>query len=402
MDITLEQLQEQIAQLSQQLSELALNNELDHGSIIDQIENSPSTPSSDISNIQEKIELITENIVNIKSKLSSIDTNSSDIVLLQNELSSIQKDLSKYDLSSIKIKVNAIEAGISNISNVFVSKTNYSNDLQNLNDILSSKVSDTDLLPYDERLTELEEKSKMATVADEVIKIKESISIINDSLTTINSNINNGAVSTSDLSARVADLSRSIQSDIEVLNQRCTDIEEDIRDNSGRITNTNTKLAETNCAINNIRLKCNTLLGKLDEIQSLFNSKLNTIESKLDGKISNTKLSLSNEFAAAIRDHNRYQQGHSREFTEIKTRLEALDGKNGEIKNIKKSLEKEWIVILTPEEYKKIPSANIKQNQLYMCMKYGKPYELYIGSVLIAKRNTVKESGFIYTFPLSF
>ena len=72
MDITLEQLQEQIVQLSQQLSELALNNELDHGSIIDQIENSQSTPSSDISNIQERIELITENIVNIKSKLSSI------------------------------------------------------------------------------------------------------------------------------------------------------------------------------------------------------------------------------------------------------------------------------------------------------------------------------------------
>ena len=37
-----------------------------------------------------------------------------------------------------------------------------------------------------------------------------------------------------------------------------------------------------------------------------------------------------------------------------------------------------------------------------MCIKYGKPYALYIGTILIAERNVEESTGFAYTFPLTF
>ena len=63
---------------------------------------------------------------------------------------------------------------------------------------------------------------------------------------------------------------------------------------------------------------------------------------------------------------------------------------------------KDWIQVLTPEQYKRLPTSRIDPAKLYMCIKYGKPYALYIGTVLIAERNVEESTGFAYTFPLTF
>ena len=404
MDITLEQLQTRIDELATQLSEMSLNNENDHGAIIDQLEAQASSSVSPetIKNINSNITAIKNDVTNLKATTANISTNTTLINEIEAELESIKADLSTNDLSDINDRLTEIESRMNNVSKVYVAKTDHQRDIDTLNAKFVDKVTYTDLEEYDERLTELEEKAQMATVADEMIKIRDNVAIINNSISVINDSLETCKNTDDFLRGRITSLSDSIQYEVGVLNTKCEDIENDLRDKTGKINNINTKLAEVNCTINNIRLKCTSLLNKIDEVQAGINTKFDEFESRMDDKLANTKLTMSNECAAAIRDHNRYLQGHSREFNELRDRLEKIDGKNGAIKNIEKSLEKQWIVILSPEEYKKIPASNIKQDQLYMCIKYGKPYALYIGSVLIAQRNSTKESGFIYTFPLSF
>lgn len=404
MDITLEQLQSRIDELSSQLSEMALNNETDHSAIIDQIElqSASITSQDDINDINSNINAIKKDIVNIKATTNGISSNTDLIKELEDELNIIKSDLSKNDLNDINSRLSNIELRMNNVSKVYVAKTDHQKDIDTINAKFVDKVNYTDLEPYDERLTELEEKAQMATVADEMIKIRDNVAIINNSINVINTSLESCKNTDDTLRGKITSLSNSIQYEVGVLNTKCDDIENDLRDKNNKISNINTKLAEVNCAINNIRLKCATLLNRIDEIQASINTTLDEFEDNIDNKIAAARLSMSNDCAAAIKDHNRYLQGHSREFAEIRTRLEKIDGKNGSIRDIQKTLEKKWITVLSPEEYRRIPSSNIKQDQLYMCIKYGKPYALYIGSVLIAQRNSTKESGFIYTFPLSF
>lgn len=404
MDVTLEQLQLRIDELSTQLSEMSLNNEIDHSAIIDQIESQSESLVSpdDINDINSNINAIKKDIANIKTTTNDISSNTSLIKELEDELNRIKSDLSKNDLNDINSRLSNIEMRMNNVSKVYVAKTDHQKDIDIINAKFADKVNYTDLEPYEERLTELEEKAQMATVADEMIKIRDNVAIINNSINVINTSLETCKNTDESLNKRISTLSNSILYEVGILNNRCDDIENDLRSENNKISNINTKLAEANCAINNIRLKCATLLNKIDEVQTIINNKIDNLEDSMDQKITSARLSVSNDCAAAIKDHNRYLQGHSREFSEIRTRLDKIDGKNGVIKDIQKTLEKKWITVLSPEEYRRIPSSNIKQDQLYMCIKYGKPYALYIGSVLIAQRNSTKESGFIYTFPLSF
>jgi chromosome segregation ATPase len=404
MDITLEQLQTRIDELESRLSEISLNNEVDHGNIIEQIESQTSSSISPekIKDITDNITVIKKDINSLKSTTNNISINTNLIDEVKNELESIKSDLGKNNLDDINSRLSNVELKINNISKVYITKIDHQKDIDIINAKFTDKVNYTDLEQYDERLTELEEKSEMATVADQMIKIRDNVAIINNSINVINTSLEVCKNTDESLNKRISALSNSIQYEVGVLNNRCDDIENDLRDKNNKISNINTKLAEANCAINNIRLKCASLLSKIDEVQTIINNKIDNLEDSMDKKITSAKLSMSNDCAAAIKDHNRYLQGHSREFSEIRTRLDKIDGKNGVIKDIQKTLEKKWITVLSPEEYRRIPSSNIKQDQLYMCIKYGKPYALYIGSVLIAQRNSTKESGFIYTFPLSF
>lgn len=79
--------------------------------------------------------------------------------------------------------------------------------------------------------------------------------------------------------------------------------------------------------------------------------------------------------------------------------------KNSVINRLEEAYEmasKDWIQILTPEQYKRIPASRIDPAKIYMCVKYNKPYAMYIGSVLIAERGASSATGFAYTFPLTF
>lgn len=64
---------------------------------------------------------------------------------------------------------------------------------------------------------------------------------------------------------------------------------------------------------------------------------------------------------------------------------------------------KAFVQIVTPQEFRVLKSKNlVKENNLYLVSKYGKPQEFYIGKILIAKRNEEVAQGFAYTFPITF
>lgn len=64
---------------------------------------------------------------------------------------------------------------------------------------------------------------------------------------------------------------------------------------------------------------------------------------------------------------------------------------------------KAYVQILTPREYQTLKAyGQIKDNNLYLITKYGRPIELYIGKLLFAKRSDDVAIGFPYSFPLTF
>ena len=64
---------------------------------------------------------------------------------------------------------------------------------------------------------------------------------------------------------------------------------------------------------------------------------------------------------------------------------------------------KAYVQILTAREYQTLKLyGQIKDNNLYLISKYGRPIELYIGKLLFAKRSDDVAIGFPYSFPLTF
>lgn len=58
--------------------------------------------------------------------------------------------------------------------------------------------------------------------------------------------------------------------------------------------------------------------------------------------------------------------------------------------------------ILSIEEFESLKeSENLKTNEIYLIKEKDEPYELYIGSILIAKKSDIA-LGFPYNFPFNF
>lgn len=58
--------------------------------------------------------------------------------------------------------------------------------------------------------------------------------------------------------------------------------------------------------------------------------------------------------------------------------------------------------ILSIEEFESLKeSENLKANEIYLIIEKDEPYELYIGSILIAKKSDIA-LGFPYNFPFNF
>lgn len=403
-ELTLQQLQEQIDLLNQELSEFRLNNEVDHGSIIDQLDtiSASSLSSSDLDTIKGNVKKNSEDISTIKGNLINIDTNTNDIKILEQELEKIQKDLSNENLPNIKSRLTELSSRIEAVKANWISKRSFDEYATEVDNKINERAKESDVKVLQNKVGELERRAKV-DVTSEIDNIQKNLRNINESIGAITQNVNSNSISISSHKKYFDNLIVSIQKDITEIEARCTDIETNANKTDRKIVDINKHLSDVNCDINELRLKFSGLVNKLNEVKHIINNTIDDLEAKHNRDIQNVITSTDNKILYAIKDHNRYNAAHNREFNELRARLSLIDDrKTGRLKEIDDKASKEWIKILSPEEYRRIPASSIKQDQLYMCIKYGKPYALYIGSVLIAQRNTTKDSGFIYSFPISF
>lgn len=403
-ELTLQQLQSQIDELYQLIEDFRANNESDHSSIseqiLDQTESSLNI-SSRLNTLDNTVKETNSDIASISSRLQNIDKNTDDILSLQQELNDIKLTLNDGNLPEIQSRLSLLNSKIEAVKSNWVTKTSFESFASEINDKLNKKALDSDLRVINDKVTTLENRAAVDVVS-EVESIKKNLENINNSIGKIENDViyNSNSISTN--RTYLDELIISIQDSILDINNRCESIENGNRDNDRKIVETNRRISNTNCDINELRLKFNKLVNQLTEVQVIINNNISNIEQKHNRDIQDVIVSTDRKIQSSIRDHNTYMAGHTREFAELRNRLNNIDGTNGELSTIRELANKKWITVLTPEEYKKLPAVSKKQDQLYMCIKYGKPYALYIGSVLIAQRNSTKENGFVYSFPLSF
>lgn len=403
-EITLQQLQHQIDDLYNALEQLRADNETDHGDIGEQIlaqtENNMNIITR-INSLDNKIKGAESNISSITSEIHNISENTDNISILRQELDGIKNDLSSENLPGVQARLTELNSKIEAVKANWVTKTAFETFVTDTNNRLNEKASDSALKTIENKVTILENKAKVDVVA-EVENIKRNLSNINGSIDKIESDIvyNHNSIDTN--KTLLNELMLNIQREITDINLKCEEIENGVHSNDRKIVETNRRISDINCDLNELRLKFNRLISQLNEVQVIINNSISSLEEKHNKDIQDVVTSTDRKIQAAIRDHNSYMAGHTREFDELKNRLNNIDGNNGSLNSIRELAQKKWITVLSPEEYKKLPAVSKKQDQLYMCIKYGKPYALYIGSVLIAQRNTTKDSGFVYSFPLSF
>lgn len=291
---------------------------------------------------------------------------------IENRINNINKTLSNY------IDINTLEEISGNITsiNASLSKKADKTELNELSKTIENKVDSSELIEINKKLENIS-----STNIEEVNTKLNSVTL---SIDKINKKIDNNL---SDIKKK-ADLSyvERIDTDLKKATTKLDIIVDTKADKVELMSKANKSdlesLTNTNVIINN----------NLTQLRKTVDSKVS--KSDLDARINELQHTISDLYTVEKNDIRLVNS----KLIGIEKNISKLDES---VTNINKA-NKEWIQILTPEQYKRLPTSRIDPTKLYMCIKYGKPYALYIGTILIAERNVEESTGFAYTFPLTF
>ena len=144
-------------------------------------------------------------------------------------------------------------------------------------------------------------------------------------------------------------------------------------------------------------------LEALSNTTTIINNNISQLRKTIDNKVSRSDLDARiNELQHTISDLYTVEKNDIKLVNSKIINIERNITRIDNVVSTVKDSNKDWIQVLTPEQYKRLPTSRIDPAKLYMCIKYGKPYALYIGTILIAERNVEESTGFAYTFPLTF
>lgn len=144
-------------------------------------------------------------------------------------------------------------------------------------------------------------------------------------------------------------------------------------------------------------------LEALSNTTTIINNNISQLRKAIDNKVSRSDLDARiNELQHTISDLYTVEKNDIKLVNSKIINIERNITRIDDVVSTIKDSNKDWIQVLTPEQYKRLPTSRIDPAKLYMCIKYGKPYALYIGTILIAERNVEESTGFAYTFPLTF
>ena len=305
--------------------------------------------------------------------------------------STIYNKADKTSLNNIEDRINALNKSLTNYVTV-ESLEDITGDVTDINTKLSKKADKTAL----DELSETVQLKADVSQIDEINKKFESIDSVDiegvdtklSSLTLSVDKLNKKMdINSSDLKKK-ADLSyvERIDTDLKRATTKLDIIVETKADKTELLTKANKSdleaLSNTNIIINN----------NISQLRKSIDTKAS--KSDLEAKVSELQHAISDLYTIEkndIRLVNSKIINLERNITRMDESITTISKAN-----------KDWIQVLTPEQYKRLPTSRIDPAKLYMCIKYGKPYALYIGTVLIAERNVEESTGFAYTFPLTF
>lgn len=270
---------------------------------------------------------------------------------------------------------------------------NFDQVIQELKTDISDKVSREDIQIIIPSIEEKADKSQL----EEISKRIESIEEVN--LDNLLVKLDSMALSISKLDKMINSVKTNIQrkADTSYVERIDTDLK--------RATTKLDTIVESKADKIDLISKANK-----SDVDALYNTNvvltnhINQVKKDVTTKASQSDLdSKYDELIHAISDQHTVHRNDIRQINNNITSVEKdIDKIEESINNLSTFATHEWIQILTPEQYERIHPSRIDPAKLYMCVKYNKPYALYIGSILIAERNVDTSTGFVYTFPITF
>ena len=318
---------------------------------------------------------------------SQIDTkaNADKVATLE---SSIGNKADKLSVESLKKQLEEISSKVNNLSDNEVIEE-IGNDINNIIERLDNTSTKDELVEVQAQLDEKATKDELKELSDKL----GSYEVVN--IDEISKQVNNLEKKTTNLGVNVESIDKSIKkkADHTYVEQIDNDLKRKITSLENSIAN-KASGERLEAVVNDVNATLVTINNTVTDFKNNINTNFAT--TKYVNERDNAILHKINENYILYKNDVAILQ---RNISAIEKDITSIEE---DVKNIKKSATKEWIQILTPEQYQRIPAARIDPAKIYMCIKFNKPYALYIGSVLIAERNTLQATGFAYSFPLTF
>jgi hypothetical protein len=349
-------------------------------SVVDALSTAVSSKadSSVVSSIQNDVNTLKATIDSITDE-ATIEAIQNQIEYLNNELNKklTQDSLTEInsDIDNIQLNVDSInERLLSTESNVLkkAEKTFVQGQLNEIHDVLANMV------------TTIDSKANKTLVAEKANK----------------TDVDN-------LRSKVVELNTLVGTKVSSLDASYQTLVNNVSSKANK--------SETESAITSIN---NALSNKADLLETArsintINAKITSLENKDDGlsDINNAMSSLQTNVNAAIHEMNSIINSQTKQITDHTTKISKLQETDSAYAE---SLKNEWVRVITPEEYKKLPAIGSllpngspnpkakKPNTIYMLVRYNKPISVYIGDILIAQAEQKGSTGFAYTFPITF
>ena len=305
--------------------------------------------------------------------------------------STIYNKADKTSLNNIEDRINALNKSLTNYVTV-ESLKDITGDMTDVNAKLSKKADKTAL----DELSETVQLKADVSQIDEINKKFESIDSID--IEGVDAKLSSLTLSVDKLNKKMDTNSSDLKkkADLSYVERIDTDLK--------RATTKLDIIVETKADKTELLGKANKSdLEALSNTNIIINNNISQLRKSIDTKASKSDLEARvNELQHAISDLYTIEKNDIRLVNSKIINLEKNITRIDESVSVISKANKDWIQVLTPEQYKRLPTSRIDPAKLYMCIKYGKPYALYIGTVLIAERNVEESTSFAYTFPLTF
>ena len=365
---------------------------------------------------RDEIEVI-QSKIDEKASMESINLISEDINNKALEISRIKNDISTIQTALESVTDSNSISALQNQINYLNSELNKKLEIDDLSGVVSSigTLMDTDSAII-ERISNAETNiNKKATK----VYVQGQVNELNNAITGISARVDSKA-------DKETVAKKASKTDLDALTSKVTSLSNEFNDTKNDFETLNNTVYvdlsnkvskdEFETKTSEIEASLNTKSTKVEHIEDInrITTRIDDFETTTEGQfdqvisdIDELECNINNSLAELRSNVNAQTKQLNNQATQI-TKLQEVDKAHNE------KLKTEWVRVMTPEAYKKLPPIGdtytdgtpnpyAKQpNIIYMLVRYNKPIAVYIGDVLIAQAEQKGSVGFAYSFPISF